>query len=114
MKLLEYVERVQEDFKGKNETKFFYFMRNQLAHYHWHYRDNHSLEAKHTMFHLQNIHHSDNFKIVIAYYWYHFIVPAYDASFSLKDKATFKQDAHDQVNDFISPKPKKGLLANLN
>jgi hypothetical protein len=99
---------------SKNETINFYFMRNQLADLWWTVRENDYDIAKHTMFHLQNIHHSDNFKIVIAYYWYHFIVPAYDASFSLKDKATFKQDAHDQVNDFISPKPKKGLLANLN
>ena len=114
MKLLDFVDSLKSSYKGKNETINFYFMRNQLADLWWTVRENDYDIAKHTMFHLQNIHHSDNFKIVIAYYWYHFIVPAYDASFSLKDKATFKQDAHDQVNDFISPKPKKGLLANLN
>ena len=114
MKLLEYVERIEEDFKGKNQTLNFYSMRNQLAYYHWHFRDNHPLEAKHTMFHLQNIHHSDNFKIVIAYYWYHFIAQAYDTSFSLKDRKTFMQDVNKQVKDFINSKPKKGLLDNLN
>ena len=109
MKLLDYVEKVQEDFKGKSETLNFYSMRHQLAHYHWQYRKNDPLEAKHTQFHLQNIHCCDNFKIVIAYYWYHFIIPAYDTSFYLKDKATFKQDAQDQVNDFISPKSTKKI-----
>ena len=113
MKLLKYVERIKEDFKGKNETKHFYSMRDQLASYHWHYVDNHPLEAKHTQFHLQNIHHSDNFKIVIAYYWYHFIAPAYDASFSLKDRKTFVQDASKQVKDFINSKPEPKYLANL-
>jgi|TARA_B100000035_G_scaffold110246_1_gene93639 hypothetical protein len=113
MKLLEYVEIVQEDFKGIQERIHFYHMRDQLAHYHWQYRKNNPLEAKHTMFHLQNIHHSDNFKIVIAYYWYHFIVPAYDTSFSTKDRKTFKQDIQEQVNDFINSKPEPKYLANL-
>ena len=113
MKLLEYVQIIEQDFKGKNQTLNFYSMRDQLAYYHWHYRDNYPLEARHTMFHLQNIHHSDNFKIVIAYYWYHFIVPAYDTSFSLKDKKTFKQDIQDQVKEYLNSKPKPKYLANL-
>ena len=100
MKLLDFVDSVKSSYKGKNETINFYFMRNQLADLWWTVRENDYDIAKHTMFHLQNIHHSDDFKRIVAYYWYHFIVPSYQTS-------GFRyEDFDEQVKEYLNSKPK--------
>jgi hypothetical protein len=109
MKLLDFVDSVKSSYKGKNETINFYFMRNQLADLWWTVRENDYDIAKHTMFHLQNIHHSDDFKRIVAYYWYHFIVPSYQTSDFMKDKKAFYKDIDEQVEEYLNSKPTKKI-----
>jgi len=106
MKLLEYVNSVKKSYKGKNETVNFYFMRSQLFELWNTVRKNNPSTAKYAFRHLENIHHSDDFKLVISYYWFEFIRPSYQLSGS---RSAYFKNGKKQIKDYLKEKPAKKL-----
>ena len=104
MDLQEFVDSVKKSYKGKNEDLNFYFMRSQLADLYWTVKQKDPEKCRYSFNHLQDIHRTDNFKLVISNYWFEFIRPSYQA---VGSRSAFYKDGKRQIKDYLKGKPKK-------